>query len=315
VSGLIRVVLLNWNTRHQTEVCLAALARSLDVEPDVLVVDNASRGGDAAFFAARLEPDRVLPLAENRGYTGGMNAGIRFWFEAGSEAPILVLTPDALVEPGTLRRLLDEMDATPDAGVVGPLVVHCRQSGRVSAGGVVDGRRLLSWTLPHPLAGTPYDTDWIDGCCMLLRPEALADVSPPFDERFFAYYEETEFCGRVRAAGWRVRVVPDAVVDHPKSVGTLPPHYFYYMVRNRYLFWQTSQGASTFRVAPGVAWATARSCASAVRALLLPSGRHEWRARVRDARLQLRGAWAGTRDHLRRRYGAMPDATMPPPGG
>jgi len=311
----IRVVLLNWNERDQTGRCLDAVAASTGIEADVLVVDNGSVDDDAGHFRARLGPDRILAVPENRGYAGGMNAGLAFWREVGGDVPILVLTPDAIVHPSTLRLLLDEMEATGDAGVVGPLVIYSREAGLASAGGTVDPQRVRATPVPEPLADVPYDTDWVDGCCMLIRPAALDAVVPAFDERFFAYFEETDFAGRIRAAGWLVRVVPGAVVDHPKSVGTLPPHYFYYMVRNRYLFWQKNFGVGMPRVAVDIAWATIRSWASAARALVIPARRHELAGRLRDARLQLRAAWAGTRDHLRGRYGPMPAATMPPPAG
>jgi N-acetylglucosaminyl-diphospho-decaprenol L-rhamnosyltransferase len=311
----VRVVLLNWNDREQTERCLAAVAASEGVTPDVLVVDNGSAADDAGHFRARLGADRVLALPNNRGYAGGMNAGLAFWRERGGDDPLLVLTPDATIRPSTLRLLLDELNATPDAGVVGPVVIYSRELGLLSAGGMVDPSRARAPAVPGPLGDAPYDTHWIDGCCMLIRPAALDDVAPAFDERYFAYFEETDFNGRVRAVGWRVRVVPGAVIDHPKSVGTLPPYYFYYMTRNNYLFWRKNFGVGTARVAVNVAWSTARSVASAVRALVVPRRRPELRARVRDARLQVRGALLGTRDHLRGRYGRMPDATMPRSAG
>ncbi len=310
MTAVVRVVLLNWNEREQTERCLTALSASEGVEPDVLVVDNGSSADDAGFFRLRLGSDRVLAMPDNRGYAGGMNAGLEFWRERGGDAPLLVLTPDVTLRPSTLALLMNEMRATPDAGVVGPLVLYAPEIGLLSAGGTVDPARARAPAVSRPLADTPYDTDWIDGCCMLIRAAALDAVAPAFDERYFIYFEETDFNGRVRAAGWRVRVVPEAVVDHPKSIGTLPPYYFYYMVRNRYLFWHKNFGVRAPRVAMGVAWATARSWASAIRALVVPSRRAELPARLRDARLQVRGAWSGTRDHLRGRYGRMPDATM-----
>jgi GT2 family glycosyltransferase len=312
VGGTVRVVLLNWNEREQTERCIEAVMASEGVTPDVLVVDNGSATDDAGHFRTLLGADRVLANPDNRGYAGGMNAGLAFWRGRGGSDPILVLTPDAVVHPDMLRLLMAELAATPDAGVVGPLVIHSRESGLASAGGTIDPRRATARPLSEPPGSTPYDTVWIDGCCMLIRPAALDAVAPAFDERYFIYFEETDFNGRIRAAGWRVRVVPAAVVDHPKSFGTLPPYYFYYMVRNRYLFWQKNYGVRMPRVAAAVAWATARSWASTIRALLVPRRRAEWPGRLRDARLQLRGAWAGTRDHLLGRYGRMPDATMPP---
>jgi GT2 family glycosyltransferase len=307
----VAVVLLNWNDREQAEHCLDAVLASEGVEADVLVVDNGSSGDDVPRLTARLGPDRVLALPDNVGYAGGMNAGLGFWRERGGGEPVLILTPDATVAPGTLRRLVDELAADDRAGVVGPLVVHSREgAGLVSAGGAIDVRRVRTRPFPAARDSGPFDADWIDGCCMLVRRDAVEQLS--FDERFFIYFEETDFCHRARQAGWRVRVVPDAVVEHPKSPGTLPPYYFYYMVRNRYLFWQKNFGVGAGRVAAVVAWLTLRGWAAAARSLV--ARRDDGRARLRDARLQLRAAWAGTGDHLRGRYGRMPAARMPPAG-
>ena len=308
----VRVVLLNWNDRAQAERCLDAVLASEGVRMDPLVVDNGSTGDDVAVLTARLGEERVLALPENFGYAGGMNAGLRFWRERGGEDPVLLVTPDARVQPGTVARLLEALDSTPDAGIVGPLVVHSRETGWVSAGGVVRPSRVQSAPLHEPRSDQPHDVDWIDGCCMVLRASALRDVDG-FDDRFFIYFEETDLCTRARQAGWRVRLVPDAEIDHPKAPGTLPPYYFYYMVRNRYLFWSKNHGVGFLPVALNVAWATVHAWGSVLKALVLPSRHGQLRARLRDARLQLRAARVGTRDHLRGRYGRMPESTMPRP--
>jgi GT2 family glycosyltransferase len=320
VSRMVRAVILNYGDPARTEQCAAALASSEGVEVRVLVVDNASPGGDAARLSARLGPDRVMALPANTGYSGGMNAGVAFWTASphdgapghgapDDEVPLLILTPDATVRPDTVRRLLDELEATPDAGVVGPVIVYSRAAGLLGAGGTVDRRRVRTVPLRQPSGPEPYDTGFIDGCCMLVRPEAL-EGRPPFDERYFMYYEETQLCGRVRRAGWRVRVVPAAEVDHPKAVGGQPPHYFYYMARNRYRFWADEHGVPWPRVALAHLADTARAGAAAVRALLLPARRPELAARIRDLKLQLLAVVRGTADHLAGRYGKMPDGRM-----
>lgn len=310
----INVVLLNWNEHDRATDCLDRVLGSTGVDPQVLVVDNASSGDDPERFIERFGADRVLVQPENRGYAGGMNAGLSYWLEQDDDAPVLIITPDAAVAPDTLRLLLDELNATPEAGIAGPVVVYSEADGRLSAGGAVDRRRVRARLLPDVQSEQPYDAEWIDGCCMLVRRAALRDVRG-FDERYFIYFEETDFCGRVRAAGWRIRVVPSARVDHPKSVGTLAPYYFYYMVRNRYLFWEKNFGVGPARVALDVALATAKSWASVVKSLLLPGRWHERGGRFRDARLQLRAAWVGTLDHARRRYGKMPESRMPRAAG
>jgi GT2 family glycosyltransferase len=336
MTRVVRAVVLNYNDPGRTEACLDALAASENLDIRVLVVDNASAGDDVARLRARPGHHRVLALPANTGYSGGMNAGVAYWLAAarggagsgeqvpgepapgepepgepapGPDAPVLILTPDATVRPDTVRRLLDELDATPDAGVVGPVVVYHREAGLIGAGGVVDRRRVRAVPLRRPAGPEPYDTGFMDGCCLLIRPAAL-DGRPPFDERYFMYYEETRLCDRLRRDGWRVRLVPAAEVDHPKAVGAQPPHYFYYMARNRYRFWGDAHGVGWPRVALAHAMDTARTAAAALRAFLLPGRRGELPARIRDLRLQLRAVVRGTADHLAGRYGKMADGRM-----
>lgn len=315
MDPLIRVVLLNWNDRKGADRCIDRLEGSEGVRVDILLVDNGSSRDDAGYFRDRLGPDRVRALADNTGYAGGMNAGMAFWRAAGVAEPVLIITPDAAVGPETLRRLWEELDAWPGTGIVGPVVVYSREGdGRMSAGGEVDPGRVSARLYPRAMADGPYPVDWIDGCCMLVRPEVLDSVEP-FDERFFIYYEETDFCTRVKRAGWEIHVVPAATVDHPKQAGTLPPYYFYYMVRNRYLFWRKHSGIRFPRVALVVAGLTLRSWLAVLKWAVLRRSRGEARARLRDARLQLRAAWFGTLDHFRGCYGRMSASRMPRSAG
>jgi GT2 family glycosyltransferase len=148
----------------------------------------------------------------------------------------------------------------------------------------------------------PYDTDWIEGCCILLRPAALDDVGT-FDEAYFMYFEEVDLCHRLRNRGWRVRLVPTTSVLHPKPIGHFSPDYCYYMTRNGYRFRAKNFGvgtaAASLETVRSSFWLTALALAS----VLLPTRWNEARARWRDCWLQLEGAWLGTRDHLSGRYG------------
>lgn len=307
---VVRAILLNWNSREQADRCLQRLQDSAGVAVDVLVVDNGSTGDDAAWFRDRLGPDRVLALPDNTGYAGGMNAGIAFWLRQGHPDPILIITPDAAVADDTLRILIDEYRRTPDSGIVGPTMFYARGSNpMVCTGGTVEPDRARV-RLQRGRSDEPREVDYVDGCCMLCRPAALEAVTG-FDEAYFIYYEEIDLCRRVRAAGWRVRVVPNAEVDHPKDVGALPPYYFYYMTRNRYRFWQKNYDVGFGRVASQLILETVRGWASAARAAVVPSRRAHWRGSLRDARLQTRALLHGTRDHVAGRYGRMPDGRMP----
>jgi GT2 family glycosyltransferase len=341
----VRAVVLNWNSRRQTERCLDRLLASDGVELDVLVVDNGSDPAEAHALRQRLGEARVLRLDENRGYAGGMNAGMDFWLEQGDvgdvgdrrasgapraarrahpplphvphsptpdvlhsptpgKSPILLVTPDAELAPDAVALLLAELLRTPDAGIAGPAMYFAREPEPwVYEGGRVDARAGRAALLPGRADGEPRDVDYVDGCCMLIRAEVV-EAGLRFDDDYFAYYEEMDFCRQAAAAGWRIRIVPAAEVDHPKDFADRPPHYFYYMARNRYRFWARNGGIPFLRVAVGLAAENARNWAMVPRALI-DGSRGDWRTRLRFARLHTGGAVRGTRDYLAGRTGPM----------
>ena len=303
-------VVLNYNQSAAACQAWDELKRSQGIDVDVLVVDAASAPRDRDELRSHVPADRLLLLAENLGYAGGMNAGIRFWHEHAPGAAILLVTPDARLPPDLALALWQALVADDTIGAVGPVVVYRESPPRIGAGGRVDPRRARVRLIPEVRATTPYDADWIEGCCIMLRPRALLDVGG-FDEEYFLYFEEVDLCHRLRRAGWRVRVVPTARVRHPKASGRLPAHYYYYMTRNGYRFWARNFGTATGLAAMEPLRSTLWLGALALGSVLLPTRWREVPDRWRDWRLQLRGAWAGTRDHLRGRYGRGPVSTPP----
>lgn len=244
---------------------------------------------------------RFLGLPHNTGYAGGMNAGLAHPAGGGAKY-VLLLTPDALVGPDTIAGLVAALEADPGAAVAGPVVVYRGGAERlVGAGGAIDPRRVRAPLHRSVRGEEPYPVDWIDGCCMLLRREAVAAVGG-FDERYFLYFEETDLCARLGQAGWRVLLVPGAEVLHEK-LGSPPPHYYFYMNRNRYLFWQKNFGVHPARVALSAAAETSRLAASWLLSLLLPSRTHR-RADDRERlTLQLHGLTKGTLSFRRGDWG------------
>jgi GT2 family glycosyltransferase len=173
----------------------------------------------------------VLQVA-NAGFAAANNRGIQ-----GTSSPfVLLLNPDAVLSPGALAAMVATAQAHPQAGVVGALVLN--DDGSVQAGsfgrfpsfaGTV-GLRL--WRVVQLLRGNlrsspkaPNSTivvDWVTGAGMLVKRAAIADVGP-MDEGFFLYYEDIDWCRRMRARGWEVLLEPKArVVHHSGGSATSP---------------------------------------------------------------------------------------------
>lgn len=307
----VAAVVLNYNQHAAACEAREELQRSRGIHVDVLVVDAASEANDRARLQASVPAGELLLLTENRGYAGGMNAGIEWWRQRAPDRPILLFTPDARIPDDVAAALWDELAADAGTGAVGPVIVYRDEPHtRIGAGGSIDARSARIRLLPRIASPTPYDADWVEGCCMMLRPEAIRDVAG-FDEEYFLYYEEIDLCERLRRAGWRVRVVPSVRVRHPKGPGQ-PPHYYYYMTRNAYRFWAKHFGIGMPSASLQAVRSTAWLGVIAMRSLVVPTRWNEIRMRWRDWWLQLRGAWTGTRDHLRGRYGPQAVPTRRP---
>lgn len=289
----LNVYILNWNGGDALPACIEAVQRSEGIAPVVYVVDNDSSDASPERAAAVLGPERVIRTGENRGYAAGMNAGLGHLAGEGGELALL-LTHDVRVAPDALRRLYDVANGDPGVGMVGPVVVYRERPRRlISAGGYVQAGRLAAGHHREILAPEPYPVDWLDGCCLLVRRQALESVGG-FDEGYFLYFEDADLGCRLGRAGWRVVVEPRAQVAHEK-LGVPAGYYFHYMVRNRYRFWRNNFGIGKVRVGAAVAADTARIGAGAVRALVSRDDGGESPAeRLRRLRRQLRGAVTGT---------------------
>lgn len=290
-------VVLNTNRRDDTLACLDSLARLDYPNRAVIVLDNASTDGSNDAIRAAHPEVRILPLADNRGYAGNNNVGIAAALDAGADW-VLVLNEDTILDPACFTELM-RAAADPRVGVVGPMVYHHDEPTVIQSAG---GRLDAQWRGWHTGqneddAGqfpAPRDVDWISGCAILVRRAVIEQVGP-LDDRFFYYWEETEWCVRAARAGWRVVHVPAAKLWHKGVTRHYRPgpNVAYYNTRNHLLL-MSKHGA-----APAV-WL--RTWAGLARTLVSYSVRPKWRDR-REARDAI---WRGATDFLRGRWGQMP---------
>ena len=218
VPAVVVVVVTHNSARHLPRL-LASLPAALNgLSPELIVVDNDSVDDTRAIASAH---DGVrLVEAENLGYAAGINTGVRAAID--TVAPILVLNPDIVLEPGSVPILVKEL-ARDRTGIVVPrvaddkgLVLSLRNEPTI--------RRALglNWTgitiLSEYVKGAraysqPGTWDWALGAVMLVRREGH-DALGGWDESFFLYSEETDFCLRARDRGYATRFVPDSRAYH-----------------------------------------------------------------------------------------------------
>ena len=207
----LSIVVVNWNTR---ELLLRLLAK-LPPSAEVLVVDNASTDGSAE-AAARAFPEAiVMPQPHNGGFAYGVNRGL----ERARGQWILLFNTDADGSWNEIDRFVAAAAREADAAVFGPKIVDEHGNVQTSAWRAHLPRHALPEALfldrfgAHAQPVVATDVDVVSGCVFLIRRAVLAKVGG-FDERFFMYFEEADFCARVRRAGWLVRWLPDGSFVH-----------------------------------------------------------------------------------------------------
>ena len=236
----VAVVILCWNGREDTLDCLDSVAGLHHPAVTPIVVDNGSTDGSAEAVAAAHPEVELIRSAENLGFSGGNNLGLRRALELGCDYAFL-LNNDTLVDPGMLGPLLEEAERRPDAGALCPLVLYAHPPDLIwYAGAEFDPRR------GHNGRQTGYrerdrgqyskvrEISRASGAAMLVPRRVLEEVGL-LDEDLFLHVEDVEWSLRIRAAGYRLYFVPAARLWHKVSVdtgGENSPTIAYYGMRN-----------------------------------------------------------------------------------
>ncbi len=223
---MLTIVIVNWNARDFLASCLESLFESTpDVSMQVTVIDNASSDGSVAMVREHFPQVEVIANGENVGFAAANNQVL----EAFDSPYVMLLNPDTIVKPDAVRTLLEYMEANPQVGMIGPKLLNEDGSlqrscwrGFPSLGFVLSDLLYLWKLLPglvrrYELSGDELnqmrEVDHILGACMLTRREIVEQVGP-MDAGYFLFLEETDWCYRIRKAGFSIAYVPDAEIIH-----------------------------------------------------------------------------------------------------
>jgi N-acetylglucosaminyl-diphospho-decaprenol L-rhamnosyltransferase len=223
------VVIVAHNSGHVLVEAVASAVEQAGADR-VWVMDADSTDGSVEVLQGQGEAVHVVAVP-NVGFAAANNRGI----ESTSSPFVLLLNPDAVLCPGALDALLATAKANPRAGIVGPLILNPDTSVQASSFGrfpsLLTSLRLRLWRITQRLLGNPNlspkaptsiaSVDWVTGAAMLVRRGAINDVGP-MDEGFFMYYEDIEWCHRMRDHGWEVLIEPGAHVVHRLGSSATP---------------------------------------------------------------------------------------------
>ena len=241
----VTIVILNWNREADTLECLDSLARMDYPSFSIIVVDNGSTDGspDAAERWGRENlPLTLIRNAENKGFVRGSNQGMRHALSTDTDY-VFLLNNDTVVEPDVLKILVAAAERSGDIGMAGPKIYqHGKELVLDSA-----GTRTIPWLAQGFLIGHgevdqgqydhPGDLPYVTGTALLVRRAVLEKVGL-MDEDYFCYFDDFDWGLKARKAGYRLLLVPKAVIHHKGSqtAGFNSPFYMHHMIRSRILF-------------------------------------------------------------------------------
>jgi len=252
----VGLVILHFNKPELTEACLASVKQleTKGFKTEVIVINNNPL--EKIDFLKKKFPGFIfLKTSKNLGYAGGNNFGIKRALKDSADF-VLILNNDTFFDKRLVVELLKAAKADKEAGVLGPKIYFApgcefyrqryqeKDRGKVIwyAGGLVDEAIMVSShrgvdEVDKGQFNSLVATDFVTGCAMFVKREVFERIGF-FDERYFLYWEDTDFSQRAKLAGYKILFVPAAKVWHANAGssevgGKL---HDYYMTRNRMLF-------------------------------------------------------------------------------
>jgi GT2 family glycosyltransferase len=209
----------------------------------VILVDNGSRDGSLESLTAEFPSLETVRNKTNLGFCGGVNQGLRRARAMGFDY-YLLLNNDTTVAPDFLEPLVEAAEQDGSIGGISPLILRMESPHRAwyAAGRfnwwICESRPVAGRA---PVSSSAREVNFLTGCAMFLRASAVESLGP-FDDRFFAYFEDVDYSARLRRSGYRTLYVPQARVWHRVSAsvgqnraGNLTRRHVY---RNRLLLMQ-----------------------------------------------------------------------------
>ena len=233
-------ILLNYNSAEEA-VELYNLLIGFEFERlKIIVVDNASAKGDISLLEKYIPKENLLLNAQNLGYAGGNNLGIRHALQDSYDY-VWILNPDIRVEKETLPQLLQTAGKEEKIAAIGPRILRRENPNIIfSDGGEIKynfqctvRHKNFDKILKSHSTEVSFDIDYIDGSCILINLNAVKELGF-LPEDYFLYFEETDWCVNAKRKGWKLAVNSRARAYNLDSrKGRV---YFYHLFRNKMIF-------------------------------------------------------------------------------
>ncbi len=223
------IIIINHNSTNSLIKCLESIIHSgfNGISCTLHVQDNASVDGVERIIHQFPEVDLTIN-SKNIGFSKAVNRALKK--NKGEYA--IILNPDTIIREDFFQNIIEYLDSQPDVGILGPRILNPDGTLQNSARSfptlltAIFGRNsILSRLFPNNSISsknllssvsdgkTPMDVDWVSGACMVVRRKAIEEAGL-LDERFFMYWEDADWCRRMREKGWRIVYYPKVTIYH-----------------------------------------------------------------------------------------------------
>lgn len=235
MSVKLSVVIVSYKVKELLRQCLYSLIRALEnIDSEIFVVDNASFDGTPDMIKELFPEVILMELKENCGYAKANNKALKL----SKGEYILLLNPDTIVYPDTIKKMISLMDSQKDIGAStckvvlldGSLDLACRRSfprtidlfwKEIGFSKLFPNNKFFSrYNLLYLDENKSYDVECIVGAFMFIRKKVL-DTIGLLDENFFMYGEDLDLCYRIIKSGWRIHYFPEAIIIHHKGASSI----------------------------------------------------------------------------------------------
>jgi len=251
---MLSICIPNYNAKGYLEKCLGSIQSAVEMTHEVIVIDDASTDGTPDLVRKNFPAVKVIVNETNQGFAKSVNRGLK----EGKARYFLILNNDTLILPGTFEKLVGFMERNPAIGVVGPKILYpdgtmqkqCRRSfptpwnifcyfsglSRLFPRNEWFAQYLMTYKSEAEI----QEIDAVSGAFMLMRKEVV-DAVGGFDEDYYLYGEDLDYCYRAKGKGWKVYYNPEAqIIHYGREGGTcaIPFRSFYEFHRSMWIYYK-----------------------------------------------------------------------------
>ena len=209
------IIIVSFNQSSELKKCVSSLNKmqfSSNLKPEILLINNGQKTQTRLLTKI---PLKIIHHNKNLGFAKAINRGIKEGIKNKGQY-FLIINPDTIISPGLLKSLSSFLINDEKLGIIAPIIKFKRDKKTV-----YDYGGNLNWWLGRPKHQEKTQffkhklifPEYVSGCCMLIKKEVFDKIGF-FDEKFFLYFEDVDFCLRAQKAGFKLVINPQAVILH-----------------------------------------------------------------------------------------------------